>query len=189
LGKANKERGNITRQRYYEQIAERRKKAIVKYCWSPSAGYFADYNLVTKKTNHVLILNGMAAMFFEVASAAQAKQMMNVIKTKFLQSGGVVTTVNKTGEQWDAPNGWAPLEWLTIRGLMNYQYDDLAKDIAERWIKLNVDVYNRTGKMMEKYNVMDTHLEAGGGEYPSQDGFGWSNGVLLKLITLFGMPK
>jgi len=189
LTKANKERGNITRQRYYEQIAERRKKAIIKYCWSPSLGYFVDYNFVTKKQNRVMILNGMAAMFFEVANAAQAKQVSNVIKTKFLQAGGVVTTVNKTGEQWDAPNGWAPLEWLTIRGLLNYQSDDLAKQISERWIKLNVDVYNRTGKMMEKYNVMDTHLEAGGGEYSSQDGFGWSNGVLLKLITLYGMPK
>ena len=72
---------------------------------------------------------------------------------------------------------------------MNYQQDDLAKQISERWIKLNVDVYNRTGKMMEKYNVMDTALEAGGGEYPSQDGFGWSNGVLLKLIGLFVIPK
>jgi len=189
LAKANKERGNITRERYYEQIAERRKKAIIKYCWSPSAGFFADYNFVTKKSNRVLILNGMAAMFFEVASPAQAKQMMNVIKTKFLQPGGVVTTIYNTGEQWDAPNGWAPLEWLTIRGLLNYQYDDLAKDISERWIKLNVDVYNRTGKMMEKYNVMDTHLDAGGGEYPGQDGFGWSNGVLLKLISLYGLPK
>jgi alpha,alpha-trehalase len=189
LAKANKERGNITRQRYYEQIAERRKKAIIKYCWSPSLGYFVDYNFVTKKQNRVMILNGMAALYFHVATEAQARQVMNVIKTKFLQPGGVVTTVNKTGEQWDSPNGWAPLEWLTIRGLLNYQHDELAKQIAERWIKLNVDVYNRTGKMMEKYNVLDTQLEAGGGEYPSQDGFGWSNGVLLKLITLYGMPK
>ena len=36
---------------------------------------------------------------------------------------------------------------------------------------------------MEKYNVMDTNLEAGGGEYPSQDGFGWTNGALLTLMN------
>jgi alpha,alpha-trehalase len=61
----------------------------------------------------------------------------------------------------------------------------LAKDIALRWIKLNNDVYLRTNKLMEKYNVVDLKLEAGGGEYPSQDGFGWTNGVLLALIKKY----
>jgi alpha,alpha-trehalase len=50
-------------------------------------------------------------------------------------------------------------------------------------------VFKRTGKMMEKYNVVDLNLEAGGGEYPSQDGFGWTNGVLLALINKYGLPK
>ena len=64
---------------------------------------------------------------------------------------------------------------------------ELAGDIAKRWVKLNNDVFLRTGKMMEKYNVVDTHLEAGGGEYPGQDGFGWTNGVLLALIKKYGL--
>jgi alpha,alpha-trehalase len=186
LAKAQKERGNMVKQRYYEQIAERRKKAVLKYCWSPTAGYFVDYNFKTNKQNKVLILNGMMPLFFDMATKAQAAKVANVIKTKFLQPGGAVTTVHRTGEQWDAPNGWAPLEWLTIRGLLNYQFEDLAKEISTRWIKLNVDVYNRTGKLLEKYNVMDTNLESGGGEYPTQDGFGWTNGVLIKLIGMYG---
>ena len=66
---------------------------------------------------------------------------------------------------------------------------ELAKDIATRWVKLNMDVYSRTGKLMEKYNVVDTQLEAGGGEYPGQDGFGWTNGVLLALIAKYGKPE
>jgi alpha,alpha-trehalase len=33
--------------------------------------------------------------------------------------------------------------------------------------------------------VVDLKLEAGGGEYPSQDGFGWTNGVLLALINKY----
>jgi alpha,alpha-trehalase len=70
--------------------------------------------------------------------------------------------------------------------LENYGQKTTAKDIAERWIKLNVQVYERTGKLMEKYNVENTELEAGGGEYSGQDGFGWTNGVLLKLISIYG---
>ena len=102
--------------------------------------------------------------------------------------GGVVTTLETTGQQWDAPNGWAPLQWITIIGLKNYEHHDLATDIANRWVKLNSDVFKRTGKLMEKYNVVDTQLEAGGGEYPGQDGFGWTNGVLLALKAL-GRPE
>lgn len=64
----------------------------------------------------------------------------------------------------------------------------MARDAAQRWISLNVEVYKRTGKLMEKYNVENTALEAGGGEYSAQDGFEWTNGVLLKLISKYGMP-
>ena len=55
----------------------------------------------------------------------------------------------------DAPNGWAPLQWLTVQGLRNYGQEALARDIAERWIRLNVKVFKDTGKLMEKYDVQD----------------------------------
>ena len=106
-----------------------------------------------------------------------------------MKDGGIVTSEKNTGEQWDAPNGWAPLEWMTIWGLDNCGQEELAKIIAQRWMKLNNDVFMRTGKLMEKYNVVNIHLDAGGGEYPGQDGFGWTNGVLLALIKKYGMPS
>ncbi len=36
--------------------------------------------------------------------------------------------------------------------------------------------------MTEKYDVVDVQRRAGGGEYPTQDGFGWTNGVALALL-------
>jgi alpha,alpha-trehalase len=79
------------------------------------------------------------------------------------------------------------LQWVAIKGLDNYGEKELAADLAHRWSKLNIKVYRNTGKLMEKYNVIDTHLTAGGGEYPSQDGFGWTNGVLLKILKTYGV--
>jgi alpha,alpha-trehalase len=117
---------------------------------------------------------------------AMGRNAAKVIRERLLKDGGIQTTEKNTGQQWDAPNGWAPLQWMTIWGLDRCGEQELAKDIAQRWIKLNTDVYARTGKLMEKYNVADTHLEAGGGEYPGQDGFGWTNGVLLALIKKYG---
>jgi alpha,alpha-trehalase len=112
----------------------------------------------------------------------------DVLRTRFRRAGGLVTTLAETGEQWDAPNGWAPLEWMAIRGLENYGYHALAAEIARRWINLNREVYARTGKLMEKYNVADPALAGGGGEYPTQDGFGWTNGVLLRLMREYPGP-
>ena len=55
---------------------------------------------------------------------------------------------------------------MTIDGLNKYNYTDLAKTIATSWVSTNVRIFNDTGKLMEKYNVVDTGVKAGGGEYP-----------------------
>ncbi|WP_255702846.1 trehalase family glycosidase [Antarcticibacterium sp. 1MA-6-2] len=104
------------------------------------------------------------------------------IEQIFIQPGGVVTTPYNTGQQWDAPNGWAPLQWITIQGLRNYNQFEMATDIKNKWLQLNTGVYKRTYKLLEKYNVEDLSRESGGGEYPTQDGFGWTNGVYQKLV-------
>jgi alpha,alpha-trehalase len=58
---------------------------------------------------------------------------------------------------------------------------ETAREGRDRWLALNDRVFRETGKLMEKYNVVNDHLTAGGGEYPNQDGFGWTNGVYLAL--------
>ena len=107
------------------------------------------------------------------------------MEKKFLKAGGLVTTTVTTREQWDAPNGWAPLQWISIIGLENYGEKKLSKIIATRWCALNKRVFDESGKLMEKYDVVNANRSGGGGEYPSQDGFGWTNGVLLALINKY----
>ncbi len=161
--------------------AENRKEAILKYHWDADEGYFMDYNFKKSGQTEQLSLAGVYPLFFEIATEEQAQHVSEKIENTFLRPGGLVTTPYNTGEQWDAPNGWAPLQWLAIKGLENYKKDGLANEISSRWLKLNRDVYNRTYKMLEKYNVEDLSKESGGGEYPTQDGFGWTNGVYQKL--------
>ena len=82
----------------------------------------------------------------------------------------------------DAPNGWAPLQWIAFFGLRRYGFETLANEAASRWVDNCIRVFQNTGRLVEKYNVEDITLMAGGGEYDVQDGFGWTNGVLLKLM-------
>lgn len=164
------------------QSAQSRKKAVIRYCWDSKTGFFRDYNWKQGKQSSSLSLAGIFPLYFGIASAGQADSAALLLQQQFLKPGGLVTTLINTGQQWDAPNGWAPLQWMAIAGLEHYNKTALASEIARRWSHLNIRVFNKTGKLLEKYNVADTSLTGGGGEYPNQDGFGWTNGVLMKIL-------
>lgn len=183
LARAAAMSGSKEQQENWLKMAESRKKALHKYCWDQGRGIYQDYQWKARNFTGVPSLATMYPLFFGMAAPDQAKRVCQFVANHFLKPGGVMCTENNTGQQWDAPNGWAPLQWITIQGARNYQQNALADSVKRRWVDLNVRVYKRTGKLTEKYNVADLTLEGGGGEYPNQDGFGWTNGVLLRLLT------
>ena len=185
LSKAAVASGQQKNAAYYTARGAKRKAAIQKYCWNKDLGFYFDYHFKDDKTTDKWSAAGAMPLFANVATKEQAALIQKNIKEKLLKPGGIVTTVYHTGQQWDAPNGWAPLQYIAVKGLMNYNYDELARTIGERWMAVNEKVFTNTGKMLEKYNVENIDLESGGGEYPTQDGFGWSNGVYLKFHQLF----
>jgi len=174
--------GDMVNAGAYRDKAILRKQAIQSYFWDSEAGYFSDFNIKTKTTTSQFSAAGMVPLYFEMATKNQAEHAVQFLKNNLLYPGGVVSTMRNTGQQWDFPNGWAPQQWMAIQGLKNYQFHELATDISSRWVSVASQVFANTGKMMEKYNVVDLTLPAGGGEYPTQDGFGWTNGVTLVLM-------
>lgn len=185
IGYAYSLKNDLSKSAYYYNISQERKKSIIKYCWNSESKFFFDYNFINSKIASSYTLAALSPLFFEIADDEHAAQVALQLEKRFLFDGGLTTTLINSGQQWDAPNGWAPLHWMAVIGLENYGHTALAEKIARRWIKLNKDVFKRTGKLMEKYNVIDTSLEAGGGEYEGQDGFGWTNGVLLAMIKKY----
>jgi hypothetical protein len=123
----------------------------------------------------------VAVLYFGLATTEQGRAVAARLERDFLKPGGFVTTLVASGQQWDSPNGWPPLQWLAIQGVRRYGRTDLAITARDRWLALNGRTYRSTGKMLEKYDVVDLSRRAGGGEYPTQDGFGWTNGVVLAL--------
>ncbi len=181
MAEAYKLLNNNSSSEKYQTAAIKRKEAINQYCWNEPQKFYFDYDYVARMQKQSLTLAATFPLFFKIAANEQAEDVAKHLQTHLFYPGGLRTTTVSTGQQWDSPNGWAPLQWIAIQGLVNYGYNELAKDIAQRWMNINEKVYNNTGKMMEKYNVVTTNLEAGGGEYQSQDGFGWTNGVYLAL--------
>jgi alpha,alpha-trehalase len=185
IASAHLHSGNEVVSRKFSEAAEKRRAAVQKYCWNEDEGFYFDFDTNTGRQKNVFSLAAAYPLFFKLATTEQAEKLAALIELHFLHEGGLISTLQTSGQQWDAPNGWAPLHWITIIGLENYGFTSLAETIAKRWIKLCTDVFSRTGKLMEKYNVVNTQLEAGGGEYTGQDGFGWTNGVLLALIKKY----
>lgn len=173
--------GNTTKGKMMQQRAEKRKAAIRYFFWKEEEGYFFDYHFTKRTHTKAKTLAGVYPLFFHICTIEDAKEVASYIEQHFIKAGGVVTTAETTGQQWDAPNGWAPLQWITYKALDQHGYHDTANKIKTNWCLLNEKTYQETGKMMEKYNVKDITIAAGGGEYPNQDGFGWTNGVYLAM--------
>lgn len=167
------------RERYQEKAANR-EAALHQYCWNPATNWFEDYNWKTQRHTGFLTLAGLYPFFCDAAGEEYMRKALPVVRQQFLAPGGLLTSLKETGQQWDAPNGWPPLQWIGYAAIKPYDAA-LATTIRERWMANNERVYGNVTKMVEKYNVENLGLEAGGGEYPVQDGFGWSNGVYLRM--------
>lgn len=165
----------------YQKKAAKRKHAIDTYLWNEVDGFYYDYHAPSQTQTGVASLAACFTLFNGIASRHQAARLVKKLEAEFLKPGGLMTTLNETGQQWDAPNGWAPLQWITIVGLRRYSYNKLADDIKCRWLACNLAVYQHEHKFVEKYDVVNPGIKGGGGEYKLQDGFGWTNGVFMAL--------
>jgi alpha,alpha-trehalase len=196
----------------YRQQAARRRQSILDRFWDAEAGWFIDCLIPESalspermparevggdelRSTGILSIAGIFPLFcglLDPADPADARRIEQVVRTltrRFLQPGGVVNslTYKETGvgygQQWDYPNGWPPHQWITVAALEQVGYNDVASRIAGLVVDHARAAYVRTGKMLEKYNVVDPSRIAEGGEYRTQDGFGWTNGVVSACLA------
>ena len=159
--------------------ASARAAAIRKHLWN--GRFFADYDLDTNHANDFASAAMAFPLFARIATRDQASATAAALRP-FVGEGGLRTTAIGSGQQWDDPNGWAPLQWVAIQGLRHYAETTMADQIAKAWLASVSREYTASGKLLEKYDVVE-RKPGGGGEYPNQDSFGWTNGVTRALMT------
>ncbi len=160
--------------------AAARRAAIDRHLWNDSGNHFADYDLDTGAPRDQVTAAQGFALFTRVVRPERAPLVAQALRS-LLRSGGLLATDTITDQQWDAPNGWAPLQWVAIDGLRAYGETALADEIARNWLTMVERHYAATGQLLEKYDV-ERCGAGGGGEYGTEIGFGWTNGVTLELL-------
>ncbi|MGE8259115.1 MAG: alpha,alpha-trehalase TreA [Stenotrophomonas sp.] len=189
LARASTASGARDDARHYQQLAASRRAAINTQLWDARQGYYVDRDLDSGQQRPALTAAALFPLWLKIAGTAQARRTADAVEAGLLRSGGLLTTQHDTGQQWDAPNGWAPLQWVAVDGLQQYGQQALARTLGVRFLRTVQSVYDRDGKLVEKYVVDGSASGGGGGEYPLQDGFGWSNGVTLALLDRLCAPE
>ncbi|WCM89885.1 alpha,alpha-trehalase TreF [Acidovorax sp. NCPPB 3576] len=182
----------------FDQQARRRAEAMSRVLWNAEAGAFLDYDWRAGTPRPTLNAATVVPLFTGTATPEQAQALAATVRRRLLVRGGLSTSETASGEQWDRPNGWAPLQWMAVEGFAAYGAGDescrqLSEDIRTRWVKTVQDVYDREGKLVEKYSLCESSDSAStggdGGEYPLQDGFGWTNGVVRGWLPDAARPE
>lgn len=177
----------------WEQAADQRKLIMDELMWDRLRGLYYDYNYAKEKRGNISSLAAYFPMWAGMVTEKQAASMVKALR-RFENKGGLASTdalplgqyvPGSMPVQWAYPNGWAPLQYIVVEGLVKYGYHEDAKRIAFKWLKNNLDWFNANHVFLEKYNVVNPEKPPQKGVYPSQTGFGWTNAVFERFCQQF----
>lgn len=169
----------------WHSVAEKRKALMNKLMWNEENGAFCDYDFENGTLSDIFSAASFYPMTFNMATKEQATatvKQLSKLETDF----GITGCENKDGVlnlQWDYPNGWACLHHMVIKGLLNYGYETEAKRLAGKYSKLVEDIFDKTGNLWEKYDVVNGTVSTAK-EYATPTMMGWSAGVYMYVCSL-----
>ncbi|KAK2587703.1 hypothetical protein KPH14_003818 [Odynerus spinipes] len=195
LAQYSQRMGNATKATYYLKIADDWKKAVTAVLWHDEVGAWLDYDIMNEIKRDYFYPTNVLPLWTHCYDAARKEEFVSKV-LKYLEKsqimlnvGGIPATLEHSGEQWDYPNAWPPLQYFIIMALNNTQdpwAQRLAYEISERWVRSNYKAFNETHSMFEKYDATVSGGYGSGGEYEVQLGFGWSNGIVMVLLDKYG---
>jgi alpha,alpha-trehalase len=173
----------------WRERARKRAEQINRLMWDAGDGMYFDYNFEHRVVRKYPFLTTFYPLWAGIATPAQAARVAANLRA-FERAGGLQTSTRQTGDQWDAPFGWAPLEWIAVEGLRRYGYQADADRIATKFLSLVLREYGTHGVIVEKYDVVRARADISAGirfGYTTNEvGFGWTNAVFTALFD--GLP-
>ncbi len=167
------------------RAAERRRK-VNELMWDEQDGLYYDYNFAEKRVRRYPFVSTFYPLWVGIATRQQAARLVSNL-TKFERAGGLLTSTNVSGNQWDAPFGWAPTEMIAIQGLRRYGYPEAANRLTINFLSTILKEFIQHNTIVEKYDVERRESEVSAGlkfGYKSNEiGFGWTNAAFTELYA------
>jgi alpha,alpha-trehalase len=174
----------------WRERANLRQERINQLLWDEKAGLYFDYNFRTGTRRQYEYATTFYPLWAGIASPEQAKRVWQNLD-KFEEAGGILTSTHVSGNQWDAPFGWAPLNLMAVEGLLRYGYEEDAKRIAGKFLSMAVREFLKNGTLVEKYDVCACSANVSDeiffGYSSNEIGFGWTNGTILELLKILDL--
>jgi alpha,alpha-trehalase len=169
----------------WEKRSQDRAERINKLMWDEQAGLYFDYEFVHHRLRRYPFLTTFYPLWAGIASKSQAAAVVRNL-SMFERPGGLQTSTNVSGNQWDAPFAWAPLELIAVQGLRRYGYNTEANRISQAFLSLVLEQYRHSGIIVEKYDAVRRTSRVSGeihfGYSSNEAGFGWTNAVYTTLV-------
>jgi alpha,alpha-trehalase len=170
---------------WWDRRAQVRRERIQRLLWDPQRGLFLDYDFRSGKRRDYPFATTFFPLWAGVATREQAGRVAANLPL-FERPGGIQTSTVVSGQQWDAPCGWAPLQLIAVRGLRRYGHDEAANRIATEFLSLVKAEFAQHNAIFEKYDVVSRRSSVSAGlrfGYSSNEiGFGWTNAVFAVLL-------
>jgi alpha,alpha-trehalase len=168
----------------WSQRAATRASTIRRLMWDSKTGLFADYNFVAAQRLDYPFLSTFYPLWTGLATPDEAAAVAANLPM-FEKDGGLQTSASISGNQWDAPFGWAPLQIIAIQGLRRYGFDAAAERLSLKFLSMILRGFDQHRTIKEKYNVVEGKSDLGAGirfGYTSNEiGFGWTNAAFVLL--------
>ena len=182
--------GNEIEAEHYNQIHKILNDSISQVFWHEKDGIWYDYDFQNGVARANFTPSNFVPLWTGSGTPEQNESAVDYLLKQNLQCfpGGVPTTFENSGQQWDFPNCWPPLEHIMVQGLENTKISKaqkLAFEIAAKRVKGCYLNFVQKGHMFEKYDATQINKIGSGGEYEVQLGFGWTNGVILDFLDMF----
>lgn len=201
---------DTAQQKHWQEIAHARKVRINKHMWNEKTGFFFDYDYKQKQLSEFLSLAGFTPMWAGMASEHQAQKMVKLLPIFETEHGLTITAKESLApqinlskvpdrykqslesvlkaKQWDYPNAWPPLEYLTVIGLLKYGFVTDATRIMKKYLATHARIFKDYGTFFEKINGV-TGGKADDFHYANQSGFGWTNAAFFRFVHILDVVE
>ena len=178
------ELGKVEENKVWQNRSSARAVLIRKYL-KDERGVFCDYNMATGKCNRIVSVASFFPLYFKLATVEEAETMLNMLPRIEMEYGVVASEQSDIPGtyQWGYPNGWPRLQRIMVQGRMNYGYCSEARRIAEKYVKLVEQCFEKTGHLWEKYNVVEGNVEVTN-EYKMPAMLGWTFGTYYLFFQI-----